>query len=299
MLLDLVALESRFKILLGDTPFVSFLPEQLVISRFPSNFREIFLTGFLLTGGNFVESLWGSDICPTRMGIFLHVNLYSCIWSVENILCGGHHVTTAFDVLRDRCLTLTKVRFSGGPRTGKERRIGSVWKMVDFKSSLKSPCISWLCKRTSSLRWSCIPLQNLIKLLTDLFVDLIAWEGGARFLYDNHIAKEPKPMNPGCPAFDDQFWMVCSRSSVDETIVNSAIMLEEWKNEGVLDRVLSNPGFARFFSLLQFSRHFLFHSVLPTKCLEQTKLLIALKKYVSLTWLYLYDPLFSVIIYEK
>lgn len=57
MLLDLVALESRFKILLGDTPFVSFLPEQLVISRFPSNFREIFLTGFLLTGGNFVESL--------------------------------------------------------------------------------------------------------------------------------------------------------------------------------------------------------------------------------------------------
>ena len=147
MLLDLVALESRFKILLGDTPFVSFLPEQLVISRFPSNFREIFLTGFLLTGGNFVESRWGSDICPTRMGIFLHVNLYSCIWSVENILCGGHHVTTAFDVLRDRCLTLTKVRFSGGPRTGKERRIGSVWKMVDFKSSLKSPCLSWLCKR--------------------------------------------------------------------------------------------------------------------------------------------------------
>lgn len=35
-------------------------------------------------------------------------------------------MTTAFDVLRDRCLTLTKVRFSGGPRTGKERRIGSV-----------------------------------------------------------------------------------------------------------------------------------------------------------------------------
>lgn len=201
MLLDLVALESRFKILLGDTPFVSFLPEQLVISRFPSNFREIFLTGFLLTGGNFVESLWGSDICPTRMGIFLHVNLYSCIWSVENILCGGHHVTTAFDVLRDRCLTLTKVRFSGGPRTGKERRIGSVWKMVDFKSSLKSPCLSWLCKRTSSLRWSCIPLQNLIKLLTDLFVDLIAWEGGARFLYDNHIAKEPKPMKPRMSSF--------------------------------------------------------------------------------------------------
>lgn len=194
MLLDLVALESRFKILLGDTPFVSFLPEQLVISRFPSNFREIFLTGFLLTGGNFVESLWGSDICPTRMGIFLHVNLYSCIWSVENILCGGHHVTTAFDVLRDRCLTLTKVRFSGGPRTGKERRIGSVWKMVDFKSSLKSPCLSWLCKRTSSLRWSCIPL-------TDLFVDLIAWEGGARFLYDNHIAKEPKPMKPRMSSF--------------------------------------------------------------------------------------------------
>ena len=76
-------------------------------------------------------------------------------------------------------------------------------------------------------------------------------------------------------------------------------MLEEWKNEEVLDRVLYDPGFARFFSLLQFSRHFLFHSVLPTKCLEQTKLLIALKKYVSLTWLYLYDPLFSVIIYEK
>lgn len=188
MLLDLVALESRFKILLGDTPSWVFC-------------QNLILTGFLLTGGNFVESLWGSDICPTRMGIFLHVNLYSCIWSVENILCGGHHVTTAFDVLRDRCLTLTKVRFSGGPRTGKERRIGSVWKMVDFKSSLKSPCISWLCKRTSSLRWSCFPLQNLIKLLTDLFVDLIAWEGGARFLYDNHIAKEPKPMKPRMSSF--------------------------------------------------------------------------------------------------
>ena len=118
MLLDLVALDSRFKILLGDTHFVSFLPEQLVISRFPSNFREIFLTGFLLTGGNFVESLWGSDICPTRMGIFLHVNLYSCIWSVENILCGGHHVTVAVDVLRDRWVRWTSVRFSGGPSTG-------------------------------------------------------------------------------------------------------------------------------------------------------------------------------------
>ena len=29
----------------------------------------------------------------------------------------------------------------------------------------------------------------------------ICWEGGARFLYDNHIAKEPKPMKPRMSSF--------------------------------------------------------------------------------------------------
>ena len=71
-----------------------------------------------LTAGNHVESKCGSVKTPFKTGILFHSNLYSCTWSTIGILCGGHHVTVAVDVLRDRWVRWTSVRFSGGPSTG-------------------------------------------------------------------------------------------------------------------------------------------------------------------------------------